>query len=280
MPPIRTAEAGQDDLPTSPVRTILHQGQRDRTTRPKRPIALSEMEALEKHRQCGLPRDAVSTTRDRRCLWSQCYVGNPLLAQRLCERRSLVRVGFQPPSREGAMRECNSALSFVTGVLGSLHVRFMAAAFTLVCCSAAHGQAGSPAALVPTQRGADCNEVAEGSAAPTRSVRVDVTLRSVADSGEQKVLSTFRRMSASPLVLDSEVTLPGGQSSHIGFAIESTMVGDEVCLRAFWTAQPFASTPPVRACGRPGEASLLLEQEIAPQLRVQIEIQTVVDLRL
>ena len=159
------------------------------------------------------------------------------------------------------------------------HERMLAAAFTLVCCSEAHGQTGSPAALVQAQHGADGNEVAEGSAAPTRSVRVDVTLRSVADSGEQKVLSTRRRMSAFPLVLDTDVTLPSGQSVHIGLAVESTMVGGEVCLRAFWTAQPFASTPPVRACGRPGEASPLLEQEIAPQLRVQIEIQTVADTR-
>ncbi len=151
------------------------------------------------------------------------------------------------------MRECSSALSFVAGVLGSLHVRFMAAAFTLVCCSAAHGQTGSPAALVSAQHGADGNEVAEGSAAPTRSVRVDLTLRSVADSGEQKVMSTFRRVSASPLVLDTDVTLPSGQSSHIGLAVESTMVGDEVCLRAFWTAQPSRTLQrfaPVDAQGR------------------------------
>lgn len=175
------------------------------------------------------------------------------------------------------MRECGSAFSFVVCFLGLYHVSFIAGAFTLVCCSAAHGETGSPAALVSAQPGADGDEVAEGSAAPTRSVRVDVTLRSVADSGEQKVLSTFRRMSASPLVLDSDVTLPGGQSCHIGLAVDSTMVGEEVCLRTFWTAQPFASIQPVRACGRPGEASLLLEQEIAPQRRVQIEIQSVVD---
>jgi hypothetical protein len=133
--------------------------------------------------------------------------------------------------------------------------------------------------LVLAQQGAAGSEFAEGSESPTRSVRVDVTLRSVADSGERKVLSTFRRVSASPLVLDTEVTVPSGQSSRIGLAVESTMAGDEVCLCAFWTLQPFANAPPVRACGRLGEASLLLEQEIAPQLRVQAEIQSVVDTR-
>lgn len=155
----------------------------------------------------------------------------------------------------------------------------VAAASAFLSCGAAQGPAGGPAALAPVQHKAAGNKVAEGSNAPTRAVRVDVTLRSVADSGEPKVLSTFRRVSASPLVIDTDVTVPSGQPSRIGFAVESTMAGDEVCLRAFWTLQPFANAPPVRACGRLGEASLLLEQEIAPQIRVQAEIQSVVDTR-
>lgn len=159
--------------------------------------------------------------------------------------------------------------------------RMLIAASTIMCCGVARGQPGSPAAVVPAQHGVGSDNVAKENTARMRSVRVVVTLRTIADSGEEKVLSSMQRrlMEEFPLLLDADISTPSGRSSRVGLAVEASLIDEDVCLRAFWTLQPFVDNPPVRVCGHPGVASLRLEQEISPGFRVQIEIQTVADAR-
>jgi hypothetical protein len=152
----------------------------------------------------------------------------------------------------------------------------LAVGSTLMACGATQGSTDSPAPSMHTQEGTSVKLDADPNAGPKRVVRVEVTIRSVADSGEERVLSSMQRrlMEGFPLVLDAEISTPGGGSSRVGAAVESSWTGDDACLRGFWTLPPDVNGPPVSVCGKDSEASLHLEQELAPGFRVSIEIRT------